>query len=512
MKKAFSRAITLAVAALMAVQLVGCNGESKPASSVGESASSQVTGSDSTGSSTSSGNQSGSASQGASSGTAVNPSSQGGGTKPVVPSKVDMKGRKIRLHIGKAEAESNSQVGVKFAQKIKEINKRYNCNIEYYVSYDFDSINASIASGKPVVDIRWFNGYEDFLNAYVAGYIQPLEPLGNIDFNDRTKFAEITEVCKIKGEHYGVSPMYYCYGEMRIWFSYLMLYNKDMLRKAGITEDLYALQKSGKWTMAKFEEIAKKLKSAGMTPMVDVDGHFYKSMLYANNTDWILHKGNTATFNGNSAAAKKVMTEYTRLVSNKLISVPQTKEKGPWPNDAFGLKDYYSKGKAAFAATNGPWQLKWLTSGWDKTAKENTGILMIPKWDESSPYRTKASADYAFWGIPYGVEKPEEVALVINALNEPLFKESENLKLLQTNMMPLINDRGSLETLQTIYKMGEPQLSYDYLAVGPKVYYGDNGWMMHMQKIANGQESQDAVLKSVTNSYNNLLKDVYTKR
>lgn len=36
--------------------------------------------------------------------------------------------------------------------------------------------------------------------------------------------------------------------------------------------------------------------------------------------------------------------------------------------------------------------------------------------------------------------------------------------------------------------------------------------MMHMQKIANGQESQDAVLKSVVGSYNNLLKDVYKKR
>ena len=168
--------------------------------------------------------------------------------------------------------------------------------------------------------------------------------------------------------------------------------------------------------------------------------------------------------------------------------------------------------KSAFAAVNGPWVLKWLTSGWDKTAKENCGILMLPKKDSSSKYATRASADYAFWGIPYGVKNPEEVALVINALNEPLFAENENLKLLQTNMTPLVNDRGSLETLKSVYRMGEPVLSYDYLAVGPKVYYGENGWMMHVQKIANGQESQDAVLKSVVNSYNNLLKDVYAKR
>lgn len=40
--------------------------------------------------------------------------------------------------------------------------------------------------------------------------------------------------------------MYYCYGEMRIWFSYLMLYNKDMLKKAGITEDLYEVPKERK--------------------------------------------------------------------------------------------------------------------------------------------------------------------------------------------------------------------------------------------------------------------------
>lgn len=65
---------------------------------------------------------------------------------------------------------------------------------------------------------------------------------------------------------------------------------------------------------------------------------------------------------------------------------------------------------------NGPWLLKWITTGWDKTTKENTGILMIPKKDEASPYYTRASADYAFWGIPYGVKNPAEVALVIQRL------------------------------------------------------------------------------------------------
>lgn len=145
--------------------------------------------------------------------------------------------------------------------------------------------------------------------------------------------------------------------------------------------------------MAKFEEYAKKLKNAGMTPLVDADGHFYKTMLYAHNTDWILNQGNSAKFNGDSAAAKQVMTDYTRLTSNKLIEVPQLKPEGPWANDSFGFKDYYIKGKSAFAAINGPWLLKWITTGWDKTTKENTGILMIPKKDEASPYYTRASAD-----------------------------------------------------------------------------------------------------------------------
>ena len=518
------RAIAFFLACFLCVQMSGCGGT--PASSGDAANSSTVSGSTESADSAQSDSSSaasdphGDASETSGSSTVSKGSataSKASSANPTLPGgtgngKIDMKGRVIRLHIGQVEASSTSEVGVKFAQKVKEINKRYHCDIQYYVSYDFDAINASIASGKPAVDIRWFNGYEQFLNGYVAGFIQPLEPLGNIDFKDRTRFAEITDICEIDGKHYGVSPMYYCYGEMRIWFSYLMLYNKDMLKKAGITEDLYEVQKSGKWTLAKFEEYAKKLKNAGMTPLVDADGHFYKTMLYAHNTDWILNQGNSAKFNGDSAAAKQVMTDYTRLTSNKLIEVPQLKPEGPWANDSFGFKDYYIKGKSAFAAINGPWLLKWITTGWDKTTKENTGILMIPKKDEASPYYTRASADYAFWGIPYGVKNPAEVALVINALNEPLFKESENLRMLTTNMTPLVNDQGSLDTLKAIYKLGEPVLSYDYLAIGPKVYEGPNGWMMHMQKIANGQESQDAVLKSVVGSYNNLLKDVYKKR
>lgn len=521
MKKVLSKCTVWALVLVMLLQLAGCGGkETDPSSDVtGDTSNQTVSQEDSSpeNSDNSDPTSSGAAQTGVN-GTTTTANKQSSSKttaykpKPVDPNKVNMGGRTIRLHIGQVEAESTSQVGVKFSQKIKEINKRYNCNIQYYVSYDFDAINASIASGKPCVDIRWFNGYEQFLNAYVAGFVQPLEPLGNINFNDRKRFAEITDICKIKGQHYGVSPMYYCYGEMRNWFSYIMLYNKDMLKKAGITDDLYKVQEKGDWTLAKFEEYAKKLKNAGMTPLVDADGHFYKAMLYANNTDWITYDNNVAHFNGQSAAAKNVLTQYTKLARNKLIEVPMLKEQGPWPGDSFAYKDYFSKGKCAFIATNGPWALKWLTAGWDKTAKENYGVLMIPKKDKNSKYLTRASADYAFWGIPYGVKKPEEVALVINALNEPLFKEADNLRILQTNMTPLVNDRGSLETLKTIYKMGEPVLSHDYLAVGPKVYYGENGWMMHVQKIANGQESQDAVLKSVTNSYNNLLKDVYTKR
>lgn len=518
MKKTVSRILIVVMIVSLLLQSVGC---SKTEPNTSDDNNSQISSTPTQGSDVgdpSAPDNSDSSTENSSSGTVSNKPSSGtpgaGSTpKPLDPTKkIDMKGRKIRLHIGQVEAESTSQVGVKFAQKIKEINKRYNCNIEYYVSYDFDGINASIASGKPSVDIRWFNGFEQFLNAYVAGYVQPLEPLGNIDFNDRKKFAEITDICKIDGKHYGVSPMYYCYGEMRIWFSYLMLYNKKMVQDAGITDDLYKVQADGDWTLDKFEEYATRIKSKGMTPLVDVDGHFYKSMLYANNTDWILHEGSTVKFNGNSAQAKSVMSQYTKWVSNKLVEVPIQKEQGPWPNDSFAFKDYFIKGKSAFAAVNGPWLLKWITTGWDKTAKENYGILMLPKKDKASKYTTRASADYAFWGIPYGVENPEQVALVINALNEPLFEEKDNLKLLQTNMTPLVNDRGSLDTLKAIYQQGEPVLSYDYLAVGPKVYYGENGWMMHVQKIANGQESQDAVLKSVVNSYNNLLKDVYAKR
>lgn len=243
MKKMVSKVLIGIMVVSLALQCAGCGktpGENNSSEVQGGTTQSQVSNLDSSDASNGSDSQGGSSSAGVSGSSSAQSASSK--PKPLDPTKVDMKGRTIRLHIGQVEAESTSQVGVKFSQKIKEINKRYNCNIQYYISYDFDAINASIASGKPSVDIRWFNGFEQFLNAYVSGFVQPLDPLGNIDFNDHKKFAEITDICKINGKHYGVSPMYYCYGEMRIWFSYIMLYNKDMLKKAGITDDLYKVQ------------------------------------------------------------------------------------------------------------------------------------------------------------------------------------------------------------------------------------------------------------------------------
>ena len=160
------RAIAFFLACFLCVQMSGCGGT--PASSGDAANSSTVSGStesaDSAQSDSSSAASDPQADASETSGSSTvskgsTTASKASSANPTLPGgtgngKIDMKGRVIRLHIGQVEASSTSEVGVKFAQKVKEINKRYHCDIQYYVSYDFDAINASIASGKPAVSAR----------------------------------------------------------------------------------------------------------------------------------------------------------------------------------------------------------------------------------------------------------------------------------------------------------------------------------------------------------------------
>lgn len=121
MKKMVSKVLIGIMVVSLALQCVGCGktpGKNNSSEVQGGTTQSQVSNLDSSDASNGSDSQGGSSSADVSGSSSAQSASSK--PKPLDPTKVDMKGRTIRLHIGQVEAESTSQVGVKFSQKIQD--------------------------------------------------------------------------------------------------------------------------------------------------------------------------------------------------------------------------------------------------------------------------------------------------------------------------------------------------------------------------------------------------------
>ncbi|MBR4073057.1 MAG: hypothetical protein IKK24_03850 [Clostridia bacterium] len=109
-------------------------------------------------------------------------SSTGNKKDKVTPIKlggIDLKGRKIvvydhnRISTGLTK-DKTSQLGKKLQERITAIEKKYNCKWVWNTA-SADTINASIAAGKPVVDIMDIGGPHLLPNLYTSGFLTPLK-------------------------------------------------------------------------------------------------------------------------------------------------------------------------------------------------------------------------------------------------------------------------------------------------------------------------------------------------
>jgi hypothetical protein len=416
----------------------------------------------------------------------------------------------------------------RFAQKIKDIEKKYNCVIKIdktiSESNGDKTIATSVLAGKPKVDIWSQNGWVlEFLPHYTAGLLQPLEDLKVFDFKDTVKFKTPTAETVIDGKHYGV-----CFSDNGVQGNLMMFFNKTVLNACGVTDDPYELQKRGEWTWDKFSEICKKVAlTPGFTAVNDADGQLYQALLLSYGTDFITKNPKTGEikFNGGSTAARLALTHYIKLTKDKDIKVPAAEMVSNTKN-GFSWFSMYGNPAPGFintsvvAFTPGYYlSMKWVINSAqaNQDIKDNYGMVYIPTIKAKDKYKAYTSVNTsAYYSIPYGVKKPAEIATIINALAEPDVASQSTLRAEQLAgyeaYLPTNDGNKALEVmnslLDTYYTVGHSYY-YNELATGCGVY---GNWMAHVGKIANSTEDAGSVLTSVTDSYNNSLKKIFQSR
>lgn len=132
----------------------------------------------------------------------------------------------------------------------EEVEKLYNCKIK--VIEVPDNYASKILAGEKVADIVQFD-LADLYNAIGAGYLRPLDSIEGIDLSDKRwqHSSKYIELATFKERPYALS--YAIPQEVRGG----IVYNKTLLKKLGIKDNIAQLVKDGKWTFDKFLELCQ---------------------------------------------------------------------------------------------------------------------------------------------------------------------------------------------------------------------------------------------------------------
>ncbi|MHB1484020.1 MAG: ABC transporter substrate-binding protein [Saccharofermentanales bacterium] len=446
----------------------------------------------------------------------------------------NLNGRTIILNYPQVVSTKPLDGPARMLRKWKAIEKAYNCKIVQDTtiseSANNTTIKASVLAGKPKVDIWYQNGYnKEFLPHYTSGTIQPLDDLRVIDFTDRTKYSESTELSKINGKYYGV-----CFSDYGIVGVTMTFFNKKYLTDCGITDDLYTVQNSGQWTWTKFFDYCKKVTLVpGKTAIFDSDGMLYDQIMYSYGTDYVDRDANgKAIFGGGSANGLAALALYTDMVKNKYVIIPVggtqggTNYSGFWGVGGTAPKSFI-KSETAFAATQYMMMEYGVKAYGDASVKANYGMLFQPKRNLSDPYVCYSDATaVGFYAIPYGVKKPAEVATIIDALQSPspnaaeaaddlknedaLRKQSYDVQYADALNSVTGDDMVELKfKMVDMYVAKKFKYKFTFLGNGPGV---SKDWIEQVAKIANGTANAGTVISSVTSNYNSKLKNLFVIR
>lgn len=446
----------------------------------------------------------------------------------------NLKGRVVRLQVSPGEDKTTKSYKV-FQENIKAVEKKLNCTVKqvplYGTAGDDNSIMMSVLSGKPIVDIWVQNGSGEFLPNYKSGLLQNLSGMNVFAF-DKVDWNPCMQLMTYSNKAYAIRP---AANGSTMWNTVVLLYNHRLLTEyiPQYAGKLAAWQKSGEWTWDKLEEVCKAFnKAAGanksLTAFFDRSGVAYTAMLATRGTDWVVaDKKGKLSFNGTDSKAQEAMNQHKKYVTEGTLIFDNAANV----NEGYVANMVGGDGQEKYSFLNGQCLFAFNTVGgyyWNvfqyagtaQTVRDNVGAMQIPKMKTSDAYTGLTPMYMEGHAIPFGVQKPAEVATVMNYLYaEPLVKlsDAEERTAWFTNQLePTLNSKTGDLTMSTFTyaydHAGSTMLALSFYGIyGSANIYGDanSGWIgKYLYDISSGNIAQSAAIAAVKSKYNKILADL----
>lgn len=401
------KALALLLAASMVAAMAGCGNDSAASgSSQDASGSSQESSQDSA-------QESGSEGDGSEENGTQAEGEEGGESSQEEEPAYDFGGRTVRIgsYYDMTPDPTKSVFNQAFADRIAYVEENYNCNIEFVVVGDdyVSSYVTSVLSGDPVCDVGYILSYKLLPALIEGGIAQPISDLGVIDFSNPWYSADSTEAGTYKGKQYAM-------GMRGAGVQYGIFWNKTLFERYNLP-DLYELYENGEWTWEKFKEIAL----AGNQDL-DGDGEYdVHGFNQRENLIWSFMTSNGAeavkkTDAGVELAletpeAMEALEAYTDFMQN----VPHLQGwLGDWQSQIWDFRD----GNSCMC-----YEAWWISSGYLKEMEDEWGFVPFPKGPSGTEY-VSYGKEASPWMMLNGIEKPEEVAQIIDLIFQ-IFEDEE---------------------------------------------------------------------------------------
>ena len=392
----------------------------------------------------------------------------------------------------------------------EEVEKLYNCKIT--VVPNPDNFSSKILAGEKVGDLVQMD-LCDLYNAIGAGYLRPLDSIEGLDMSDaRWDYtSKYTELATYKGSPYALS--YAVPYEVRGG----MVYNKTLLKKLGIQDDIQQLVKNGEWTFDKFLEICQKAT-------VDANDDGIRESYGVMSQSGDKYCSDFINANGGRLAVMKEECKLVEIFSDQKVincwpfatdlantyNVAYIPES--WRTKATFLAGGYTESDFVQEFVNGKAAVymceTWVMNQLIKPAADNIeyGFVPMPKGPDAEDYSCDGHYMLGF-GVTVNNKDLDKAVVIINALAEraAAYQGDDWIDAAIEVQFFQDGDQGSLDN----YKMLYENSNYDYIyGIGDMNALYNNA----LQPAALwNQGSPASVLSSMRGSMQSYLDTVYNK-
>lgn len=392
----------------------------------------------------------------------------------------------------------------------EEVEQLYNCKIK--VIPVPKNLSSQILAGEKVADLVQFD-LADLYNAIGAGYIRPLDSIEGLDMSDdRWSYSDTyNKLATYKDRPYALS--YAVPYEVRGG----IVYNKTLLNKLGINEDIPQLVRDGQWTFDKFLELCQKAtvdangdgqpESYGV--MSQSGDKYCSDFINANGGRMaVLDKDGKVVENFSDQKVVNGLTFATDLANTYNVAyIPESwRTKATFLAGGYTQSDFVNEfvnGKAAFYMCE-----TWVMNQLIKPASSGMeyGFVPMPKGPDADDYSCDGHYMLGF-GVTVNNQDLEKAVVVMNALAERAagYEGSDWIDAALEVQFFQDGDADSVEMYKLLYETS----NFDYIyGIGDlNALYND----ALMPAALWNQGSPSSVLSSMRGTMQTYLDTIYNK-